>query len=1186
MSVSEGIKFFEESKAFKNRLYTYVLLNTSHTYLADFFREAYKTFEHQTKKLLQRFHVIKLNTSLEATFTRKFSEDEMNSNESNFISFFFQTNNIVIDQTADLFNLYSEDITRTIILRMEELQQNGSGWALHEIVSLSVNNNKLESFAGSSYLPVPPYILNKKAVLNIENTDNMCFKWSILAALYPAGKNANRPSKYKSHSNRLNFDGITFPVTLEQIQLFEKLNSDISVHVYAYETIYDKKIEAKVHTIVPVRLSSNVKSNHIHLLLLTDEVENKKNVGNAPTNTAEVKTHFCLIKNLSKLVKMQCTKSKNKIWICDRCLHYFYSKLKLNNHEVNCLKQNKCRITMPIKNQSEYLSFENFRKKIDVAFIIYADIESLLIPVNDLSVGDGENRPCGAYQKHTAYCIAYYFHCRHDPTQSFYKSQSGFDCINWFVNEIYRISMTAAEQIRTIKPMKLTEIEEKQYWKSTRCHICENVFDSSDVKVRDHSHLTGIYRGAAHSQCNLKYMEPRVIPIVFHNLNYDSHFIIEKLATEFKGKIDIIPINSEHYISFTKEVSNSSFNFSKQKYFNEKMKIRFIDSYRFLPASLLQLASYLPKEKLIITKNEWGNLSQEKINMLCKKGIYPYDYMDDEKKMNEEQLPPKTYFYNHLNNQSISDEEYEFAKSIWKEFDIKNMLEYTHIYLKTDILLLADVFENFRNISLNLYGLDPAHYFTTAMLSWDAMLKFTKERIELLTDIDMLLFVERGIRGGISQCSNRYCKANNKYMSDYDSNDESNYLMYFDVNNLYGWAMTQNLPHSNFEWIDIENIEIILKSSDNGKYGYLIEVDLEYPESLHDLHNDYPFCPEHMLPPHPDSKHEKLLLNLFDKTNYVLHYRMLKLVLSHGLKLHRVHRILKFEQKPWLEPYVLLNTNERKKATNEFDKNFFKLMSNAIYGKSMENVRNHVDVKLRTEWDGRYGAKNLIVKPNFKRRVIFNENLVAIEMFRTNVLMSKPIIVGMCILEISKLCMYEFHYNFMMRKFSVSDCRLQYTDTDSFIYNIKCDDVYSLLRENSARFDTSDYPLNNSYNIDLLNKKIPGLMKDENNGRIMTEFVGLRSKMYSLKINEKGVVKKAKGVKKNVIDKKLSFEKYIACIRNHCKLQEKQCHIFSRLHKVFSVEQTKSVLDPIDDKRKILPNQIETLAWGHYSLRK
>lgn len=1173
----------EKNSAFKKRVSTYVLKNQEHINLNEFFQDAYEIFAIETKKLIRKFRVIKLNTNFEAKYKRKFSENEDSDDDKTI--FYIPTNNIIIDRTTNLPKIYARNISSVIENRIDDLQANGSGWTLDEIISLTVNNNKYESFSGSSYIPSPQYILSKKAVINIENTDNQCFKWSILAAIYPATKNAHRPSKYKEHINKLNFDNIVYPVTLEQIKVFEKQNVNISINVYVFERWYDEKIDNFVFTIVPVRLSKNVKCNHIHLLLLTEEVKSTTSE-NVLTNTAEVKTHYCYIKNLAKLVKMQCTKSKTKIHVCDRCLHYFYSEQKLIDHQLYCVQQNNCRITMPEKNYSEYLSFHNYRKKMDVPYIIYADIESLLLPTitNDLNNGDIDcNKPSGAYQKHVAYCIGFYFHCRHNPTQSFYKSYSGKNCIDWFVNEIYKIGMLAAEQIKVIIPMNLSEIEQTKFNEATECHICEQKFNGDELKCRDHSHLTGKYRGAAHATCNFSYREPKIITIVFHNLNYDLHFLIEKIASGFEGKMDIIPINSENYISFSKEIANTAFDFANQNYNNEKMKLRFIDSFRFLPESLLKLASYLPKDKLSITKNEWKQLSPENLNMLCTKGIYPYDYMDCESKMSDQQLPPKEAFYNKLNNHSISNEEYQFAQSVWKEFNIQNMLEYTDIYLKTDVLLLADVFENFRNTSLNLYGLDPAHYFTTAMLSWDAMLKYTGERIELLTDIDMLMFVERGIRGGVSQCSQRHCKANNKYMANYENSEESNYLMYFDVNNLYGWAMTQYLPHSNFEWTTINNIEAVIDTSDDSEFGYLIEADFEYPPEIHNLHNDYPMCPEHMIP--PGSKQKKLLLNLFNKSNYVLHYRTLKMILSHGLILKKVHRILKFNQKPWLKPYIILNTNERSKATNEFEKNFFKLMSNAIYGKTMENVRNHVDIKLKTEWEGRYGAKNLIVKPNFKKRVIFNENLVAIEMFRTNVVMTKPIIVGMSVLEISKLCMYEFHYDFMLSTFNFDDCKLQYTDTDSFIYNIKCDDAYRLLRENSERFDTSDYPINNPYNIELKNKKIPGLMKDENNGKIMTEFVGLRSKMYSIRVNGIDNIKKAKGVKKNVIDKKLSFERYLDCIIHQCNIKENQFSIRSKLHQVYSVKQLKSALDPFDDKRHILPNHKDTMSWGHYSLR-
>lgn len=205
-------------------------------------------------------------------------------------------------------------------------------------------------------------------------------------------------------------------------------------------------------------------------------------------------------------------------------------------------------------------------------------------------------------------------------------------------------------------------------------------------------------------------------------------------------------------------------------------------------------------------------------------------------------------------------------------------------------------------------------------------------------------------------------------------------------------------------------------------------------------------------------------------------------------------------------------------------------------------------------------------------------------MSRTNIFIAKPIIVGVSILEISKLCMYDFHYKFMLGNFDHKQCKMLYTDTDSFIYNIQCYDVYVFLKDNSNRFDTSDYPTDNAYGIQLLNKKIPGLMKDECNGECITEFVGLRSKMYSIRVGGVDTIKKAKGVKHNVIDRKIDFTKYLDCLMQHVNLVDNQCTIKSKLHKVYSIEQSKSMLDPNDDKRHILENKIDTIAWGHYSL--
>ena len=259
------------------------------------------------------------------------------------------------------------------------------------------------------------------------------------------------------------------------------------------------------------------------------------------------------------------------------------------------------------------------------------------------------------------------------------------------------------------------------------------------------------------------------------------------------------------------------------------------------------------------------------------------------------------------------------------------MGEYHDLYLKTDILLLVDVFENFRKTCLTYYKLDPLHYLTSPGLAWDAMLKMTKINLELITDIDMQLFIEKGLRGGISYIAHRHAEANNKYMKNYDPSKVSCYIPYLDANNLYGWAMSQPLPYRNFRWVEASGVIPKKKG-----IGHIYEVDLEYPEELHDLHNDYPCAAEkikvtdEMLSDYcreiknkfkiSSGNVHKLIPTLKDKKNYVLHEENLKLYLSLGLKLKKIHRVLEFDEKPWLKEYIDFNTEKRKEAKNSFEK--------------------------------------------------------------------------------------------------------------------------------------------------------------------------------------------------------------------------------------------------------------------------
>ena len=242
-----------------------------------------------------------------------------------------------------------------------------------------------------------------------------------------------------------------------------------------------------------------------------------------------------------------------------------------------------------------------------------------------------------------------------------------------------------------------------------------------------------------------------------------------------------------------------------------------------------------------------GNLN--KFVLLLRKGVYPYEYMDSWEKFDENTLPSKKDFFSNLNLEDISDEDYTHAQKVWNIFKIKNLGEYHDLYVQSDTLLLADIFENFRNMCLNIYELDPVYFVSAPGLAWQACLKKTGVELELLTDYDLILMIEKGIRGRTCQATHKHSKANNKYMKNYHKNIESSCIEHLDPNNLYGWAMSQKLPASGFNWVKQEelsnfNEDFIKKYDKNSDKGYFLEVDIDYPKELLNLHEDLPFLPE------------------------------------------------------------------------------------------------------------------------------------------------------------------------------------------------------------------------------------------------------------------------------------------------------------------------------------------------------
>ena len=727
--------------------------------------------------------------------------------------------------------------------------------------------------------------------------------------------------------------------------------------------------------------------------------------------------------------------------------------------------------------------------------------------------------------------------------------------------------------------MIITEEEEEQFNQASICWICGNLLNIKD-RVRDHCHYTGRYRGAAHNHCNLKYRKPNNIPVFFHNLTgYDSHLFIKKLG-DTAGTIDCIPNNEENYISYSKTIKTGEYKDKRGETKNKYFKIVFKDSLKFMASGLDVLVNNLP-EGVLNNLNKYFTTEQAKL--LKQKGFFPYDYLGNIEKLKDTKPPPQKAFYSKLKGNRISNYNYNHVLNVWKTWKMKTFKEYLELYNVTDVLLLADVFENFRDICLKNYGLDPVYFYTAPGLAWESMLKMTGINLQLLNDIDMLLMIEKGIRGGVSMISNRYGKANNKYMKDFNKKELSKFLMYFDANNLYGGGMSEKLPVHNFKWMSNKQIEKLFNNQIVQvwkKTPCILEVDLEYPEELHDLHNDYPLCPERV---ECNNGVKKLIPNLRDKNNYVVHYKTLMQYLSLGMKLKKIHRGIKFTESAFLKPYIDKNTKLRAQAKNDFEKDFFKLMNNSVFGKTMENIRNRVNIKLVSTGEQ---FKKLTAKPNYESRKIFNENLVSVHMKKTRLTMNKPVYLGMSILDLSKITMYDFHYRYIKPKYG-NKAKLLFTDTDSFLYEIETEDFYKdISGDVKDKFDTSNYPENHPSGIPAgLNNKALGMFKDEEGGKIINEFVGLRAKLYSYKMDEGKEKKRCKGIKKDVVEKSITHEDYKTCLQTGKEQYRRQNIIRSYEHELYTEEVNKIALSATDDKRYLLKDSYDTLAWGHYKIR-
>jgi len=406
--------------------------------------------------------------------------------------------------------------------------------------------------------------------------------------------------------------------------------------------------------------------------------------------------------------------------------------------------------------------------------------------------------------------------------------------------------------------------------------------------------------------------------------------------------------------------------------------------------------------------------------------------------------------------------------------------------------------------------------------------------------------------------------------------------------------MVSYLPQGNFKWcedsVESWTDERILSLKDDAKTGYTFDVNIHYPKSLHDLHNGYALAPENIKikneflnawqqEDRKETNITKLCTTFNDKFYYPINYRLLKLYIQLGLKI-KVNRVLQFDQSNFMESYIMKNTNERKTAKNDFEKDFFKLMNNSVYGKTMENVRNRINFKLIDSEESALRIRN-----QRRKSTIFNENLVGVHILKKEVKLNKPIFIGQCVLDESKFIMQDFHYNFMQKKFDPKNVELLFTDTDSLCYHIKRQDPYEIIEQNKDKFDLASYPKDHKL-YDPTNNKVIGKFKDEsisNGVHYITEFVALRPKLYAYKqTNDTVEHKKCKGVQGAVVKKDIKFDDYFKTNFSKQNFQVDMNAFRSYKHQLYTERITKNALSYNDDKCYILDDMVHTRTIGHY----
>ena len=929
---------------------------------------------------------------------------------------------------------------------------------------------------------------------------------------------------------------------------------------------------------------------------------------------------------------------------CGRCGAVYSSHAMFRAHEARCRAMKKTQ-------NEEYLAledkirFKNARQELRAPVCVYADFEA--INVDDDALSDACKRQTGVSW---GMFVVTEFASRHHRTYRSHvddEETEGRAAVEFLAQlfelkkQLYWEHKKATDAHKEFA-YDWTDEERDAHEAAEECARCGDAFEDAGgkAKVLHHCHLTGRYLGAFCSSCNTSLPVPKcTVRVFFHNLNYDLANVLHALAEPLPdagpnaewgfqclgGQINHL---KEFRVTRTRKWTNAE---GKEK-FATTDDIQFIDSFAHLSSGLEGLLRTLPRARMHHLRHAFGDqfdATAEGRPIVGGKSLFPYDHFTSVAQL-DGPIPERAHFFSQLTQSAPTDAEWAHFVASNAALGLTTFRALHDFYLKVDVIGLADVFENYRRVALEAYALDPAYSLTAPGYSWQCMLRMTRVEFDGVPDAEMMDFLEAGKRGGVSCAVTRHVKANYPDDPAYDASLGPRSLVYLDANNLYGKAMSYALPTGGLRWADDPDAALAANATvdyEAAGTGYFFEVDLHYPEALHDAHAAMPLAPvkravraeeltdaaraiwEQEKQTHALAlSNEKLLTTLEDKERYVVWGSTLRQYVSLGLEVTRVHRALACAMAPFLKPYIDANTakrNEAKAAGDGAKSDFYKLMNNAVFGKTMENVRERGLYHVFREGEGEKFTK-VTSHPHFRRTVFDLEGRLTItESDKRVVKLDKPLYVGVAVLDISKEWMYRCFYEHVHKAYGPR-VQLVFTDTDSLCLAID-GDWYADVRDPGPTgellrgvMDFSGYAPEQLLPSGNPHKGRLGYLKDECAPHRLLEAFALRAKMHAELLGKADGStewhQKCKGVPKSYVKRLLHRDHWVDILKHVDDRAYEHRLAFNQIRaagrheaaahfNVLELNKKKRTLSFYDDKRAILGDGLTTLPYGHKRLR-